>query len=326
MRQIRRISAVFVCWVAVSAAVSAQETFGSQPFGRLGFGTLTVAPDVSAYEHFRDSVTFAMRMRDSLWLRPAVRSWRMNRQIQPVTMTAGAMPTIVPAGAGQPFLHNPFSADYRNEGLLTAWQGGALFGSGSHTSMPGLMSVQDATIGVTHTAGNLTMTAAVSADRANLWRSGTAGAAGGGGLSTLTNTTYFTVGGQLTYSFSDNLSATVFGRYSTNRSYFSMAAMPYLGTSGYGGYLTYMGSTLGIDVGVERYYDTFARRWVTSPIVTPKIRFSDEFTLNLPVGPLVKDMLHNVLHKDKRREGPMIMPEPVPTVGDIPFMPPEMPR
>ncbi len=87
-----------------------------------------------------------------------------------------------------------------------------------------------------------------------------------------------------------------------------------------------MGETVGMDLGVERYYDTFARRWVTSPIITPKVRFSEKFTLELPVGPLVKEMIDNAVFNRKERSGPMIMPEGLPSVGEIPFGTPEMPK
>lgn len=326
MSNIRQICAAVVCLVTMSATVSAQDYGGSLKSGRLPLGGLPALPSAAAIEHFRDSMTLAMRIKDSLWLRPAVHTWRMRRQVPALPVAAGAMPSVVPAGAGVPLTHYPYSADYRDEGQLASWSGGAVFGVGSHVSMPGLMSVQNATVGVTHTVGRLTMTAAASAYRNNLLRTASAADSRAGGMGTLLNTTYFTVGGMMTYRFSDNISATVFGRYSTNRTFYSMAAMPYMATSGYGGYLTFMGETLGVDVGVERYYDTFARRWITSPIVTPKIKFSDKFTLALPVGPLVKDVLHDLLRKDKVREGPMIMPEGVQGIGNIPFGPPEMPR
>ena len=77
---------------------------------------------------------------------------------------------------------------------------------------------------------------------------------------------------------------------------------------------------------VERYYDTFARRWVTSPIITPKVKVSEKFTIELPVGWMVKEMIDNAVHNNKRRGGPTIMPPNMPTPGEIPFGTPEMPK
>lgn len=85
-----------------------------------------------------------------------------------------------------------------------------------------------------------------------------------------------------------------------------------------------MGETFGMDVGVERYYDSFAGRWVTSPIITPKIKFSEKFTLELPVGWLVKEVLDEAVFKNNKKQGPMIMPEFTPMPGPIPFGPPEI--
>ena len=95
---------------------------------------------------------------------------------------------------------------------------------------------------------------------------------------------------------------------------------------GYGGYVTLTGGALGVDLGVESYYDAFARRWVTSPIVTPKVKVSEKFTIELPVGWMVKEMIDNAVNNNRRRGGPMIMPDNVPAPGRIPFGAPEMPR
>lgn len=317
---------VVVCAAAVSAGVHGQELYDGQTFGRPGYDMPVRFSGIKSYEHFRDSMTFARRLKDSLWLRPVIQSWSMTQVVPEVPAAVSRVSSVVPAGGGMPFTHYPYASDYRRGGVIAAWQGGALFGSGSHTSMPGLMSVQNATLGVTQTFGNLTVTATASADRAGVWRAGAMPYGAAAGMSTLRRGTYYTFGGAMTYRFNDNISATVFGRYSTNRSFYSMAALPYMGTSGYGGFLTFMGETLGMDVGVERYYDAFSGRWVTSPIVTPKIRFSEKFTLELPVGPLVKDLIDNAVHNRKNRGGPMIMPQGLPSVGDIPFGTPEIPR
>lgn len=326
MNNVRRILTAAVCAVAVSTAVHGQELYGGQTFGRPLYGMPVRMGGIGGYGHFLDSVTFVRRLKDSLWLRPVISAVGRERRVPEVPMSVSAMSTVVPAAGGMPVTRYPYAADYRWGGMIAAWQGGALFGSGSHMSMPGLMSVQNATLGVTQTFGNLTVTAAASADRAGVWRAGAMPYGAAAGMGTLNRGTYYTFGGAMTYRFSDNISATVFGRYSTNRSFYSMAALPYMGTSGYGGFLTFMGETFGMDVGVERYYDTFSRRWITSPIVTPKIRFSEKFTLELPVGPLVKDLIDNAVHNRKHRGGPMIMPQGLPSVGEIPFGTPETPR
>lgn len=326
MRTKNKFLTIALLLAVSSTAAEAQELYGGQSLGQPRYGLPVPMSGVKTPELLRDSLAFVRRMKDSLWIAPAVRPWSVPQGVNAVAMSVGRMSTVVPAGGGQPLTHYPYASDYRTGGVITSWRGGALIGSGAHVSMPGLMSVQNATLGVTQTFGNLTMTATVAADRSNVWRTESTMFGRGGGPRTLARGTYYTFGGAMTYRFNDNISATVFGRYSTNSTFYSMGSMPYLGTSGYGGFLTFMGEKVGMDLGVERYYDSFARRWVTSPIVTPKIKFSEKFTLELPVGPLVKELIDNAVHNNKRRSGPMIMPEGLPSVGDIPFGAPEMPH
>ena len=297
---------LFVCVDA-----SAQEVLGGLLLdGRLG-GSARWAQGAPVPGYMRDSLTFAMR------LKGIVPEWKCLPARGRADSVTAPMPDyravsgIAPAAGGTPFGRNPYAFDYRTGGIVASWRGGGVVGSSFRTTMPGLMSVADASVGVVQGVGNLTLNANVSADRYLLWRG---------------TRTFYNVSGALSYRFNDNWSATVFGRYSSNRSFFSMAAMPYMGTSGYGGFVTFMGETVGIDVGVERYYDTFARRWVTSPIITPKIKVAEKFTIELPVGWMVKEILDNAVHNRKKRGGPMIMPTGVPSVGEIPFGTPEMPR
>lgn len=239
----KRLFTLVSAFVMVASAVSAQEPSGMFEPVRPGFDfdrTLHAAPDAGLV---RDSLKFRLNMDDSLWLRSYVKDYRLPESAAPQALGIDRLGTIVPAGSGMPVYGNPYASDYNVGGVVAAWNGGVLFGSGSLTSMPALMSMQSATLGAVQNAGNFTFTASVSADRAAVWRTAGAYPAAAGGMSTLTGGTYYTFAGSMTYRFSDNVSATVFGRYSTNRSFYSMASMPYLGGSGYGGYLTFMGET-----------------------------------------------------------------------------------
>lgn len=217
----------------------------------------------------------------------------------------------IPAARYTPAAHHPFANDFSSSGVLTSWKEGALIGGSSRETMPGLLSVQNASLGVMQNAGRFTFTAGVTADRYLLMK----------GVRTS-----FGVNGSMTYNFSDNVSATIFGRYYTNQRYYSMAAMPYMGSSAYGGYLTLMGERLGVDLGVERVYDPYSMRWVTSPIITPKIKIGEKFMLDLPVGWLVKSIIEEKVFKKGSNAGPTIMPMKPDLPGPIPFAPPEIPR
>lgn len=322
----KRFLMLIAAVVMVALTAFAQEPYGIFKSDRHGYGfekALRPSPTASL---MRDSIKFSLNLNDSLWMRSFVREHSLPAGITSRDYAPAGVGTVVPAGAGMPFYGNPYASDYNVGGVLATWKGGVLFGSGSHVSMPALMSLNTATLGAVQNVGNFTFTASVSADKALMWRTPGAYPAAAGGMSTLTGGTYYTFSGSMTYHFNENISATVFGRYSTNNSYYSMASMPYLGSSGYGGFITFMGETVGMDIGVERYYDTFAARWVTSPIITPKVRVNDKFTLEVPVGPIVRDLLEDAIYGKRQRGGPIIMPEGLPSVGDIPFGPPEMPR
>ena len=306
-----RLFASIACLVVSVSAAYGQEVYGTPPVG----GTLLAPPpaawNVDAPPYLRDSLAFAMHVRRIVPVAQELPRLRMADSMAVAAVTVRTVSRLSPAFAMPVFTRSPYAFDYSSGGAIASWRGGALVGSSFRTTMPGLVSVADASVGVVQGVGNLTLNANVSADRYLLWRG---------------TRTFYNVSGALSYRFNDNWSATVFGRYSSNRSFFSMAAMPYMGTSGYGGFVTFMGETVGIDVGVERYYDTFARRWVTSPIITPKIKVAEKFTIELPVGWMVKEILDNAVHNRKKRGGPMIMPTGVPSVGEIPFGTPEMPR
>lgn len=306
-----RLLSVAAC-VAVAVTAAAQtETGGQLGTDRPRYGIAPAVMNVPSPEALRDSLAFAANIKSFAPRAARLPQWRRADSLAVPTVDYRSIGRITPASAVPSFGHNPYAFDFNSGGVLTQWQGGAVVGSSFRHTMPALMSRQGASVGVVQNVGNLTVTGGVSADRYMLWRG---------------TRTYFGVSGSATYRFNDNWSATVFGRYTNNRAFYSMAAMPYMGTSGYGGFVTFMGETVGMDLGVERYYDTFARRWVTQPIVTPKVRISDKFTIELPVGPLVKDLIDNAVHNNKKRSGPMIMPPSMPSVGEIPFGTPEMPR
>ena len=117
----------------------------------------------------------------------------------------------------------------------------------------------------------------------------------------------FGVSGALTYFFSPQVSATIFGSYYNKNPYFYMGAFPFVNTSRYGGYLWISKGKIGMKLGMERYYDSFQCRWYMQPIVTPVLHISKHFDMELPVGSLFREGADQILHHHKG--GPMIMPE-----------------
>ena len=306
-----RLLSVAACLALLHGAASAQEVGGLLGTDRPRYGLAPAVMNVPSPEALRDSLAFAANVKSFAPRAARLPRWRMADSLAVPTVDYRSLGSITPASAMPQFGHNPYAFDFNRSGIVTQWRGGAVIGSSFRQTMPALMSRQNASVGVVQNVGNLTLTGSLSADRYLLWRG---------------TRTHFGVSGAATYRFSDQWSATVFGRYTDNHAFYTMAAFPYMGTSGYGGFVTFMGETVGMDLGVERYYDTFARRWVTSPIITPKIKFSEKFTLELPVGPLVKELIDNAVFNRKERSGPIIMPEGMPSVGKIPFGTPEIPK
>lgn len=236
---------------------------------------------------------------------PATTADSTMRRIAGV-MSTRYYPSVYPRG-GADFSRNIFFYDYSSGGDLMRWKGGALVGSGSRTTMPGLFSHQNASLQAVHTVGNLMFTAGVTADRYLLTR----------GLKTV-----YGINASATYNFNENLSLTVFGRFYNNSPYVSMAAMPYIGSSAYGGYVSYTGERFGINLGVERVYDPFLRRWTTVPIVTPMINFGRGIVVELPVGWFVKELVEDAVYDKKQPRNPTILPPTLPPPSPSVIPPP----
>lgn len=308
---IRRRAMAVVSLSLLAVAVSAQEPFGNSHINDDDSHTDSV-PSAFQDKLMNEAYTpeFSVPMPESRFTRSTFS--RMMSSVQPPKpkFHVDSIDRLMLYGTPEPkFTASPYAYDFNRSGVVTSWKNGFLMGYGSRTTMPVLMSNQNVSFSAVQNVGNFTFTGGVSADRYFMWRN---------------TRTMFGFNGSVTYNFSDNVSATVFGRYYTGQSYYTMGAMPYMGSSGYGGFFSFMGNTFGMDVGVERYYDSFAGRWVTSPIITPKIKFSEKFTLALPVGGLVKELFDDYVFKNNKNQAPIIMPETTPMPGPIPFGPPEI--
>ena len=308
---IRRRAMAVVSLSLFAVAAFAQEPFGSSHINDDDSHTDSV-PSAFQDKLMNEAYTpeFSVPMPESRFTRSTFS--RMMSSVQPPKpkFHVDSIDRLMLYGTPEPkFTASPYAYDFNRSGVVTSWKNGFLMGYGSRTTMPVLTSNQNVSFSAVQNVGNFTFTGGVSADRYFMWRN---------------TRTMFGFNGSVTYNFSDNVSATVFGRYYTGQSYYTMGAMPYMGSSGYGGFFSFMGNTFGMDVGVERYYDSFAGRWITSPIITPKIKFSEKFTLALPVGGLVKELFDDYVFKNNKNQGPIIMPEVTPMPGPIPFGPPEI--
>lgn len=168
----------------------------------------------------------------------------------------------------------PMIRNFEGQQTLGSWRGLYLNAEGRFAEHPFLLTSSEAAVGVAGYAGRLYYNANVSMTNYVAMASGSAMQFGFSGIAR--------------YQLSDVFSITAFGQYYNGVPYFGMAAYPFVNTNRFGGYVTYMGDNVGVDVGVQRYMDPMTGRWETIPIVTPKVRIGDNVTIGLPVGAAIK--------------------------------------
>lgn len=161
---------------------------------------------------------------------------------------------------------------------------------GNYRSYIGLMDVQSVSGGVQYSLGDLTVQGMLSANRYLYY----------GRV-----TSQYGVSGQIAYSFSPNLSLTVFGTYYNSNPFICMAAFPYVPTTSYGGYMTVGNRRFYMNLGVERRYNSFERKMETVPIISPAFKISNKVTVELPLGDLINHLVEELVMKNNGH-GPMV--------------------
>lgn len=183
-----------------------------------------------------------------------------------------------------PYHINPsplFRGDYSTGGVLRQFPHGAVFGSGSQTSVPGIGRFNNASLGYQHIFNDrLSLQLRANAMKIN--------------MSHITGQAFSTAG-RLTYRASDRVAFNVFGSYDIGNSYG-------MSTNSYGATMSLdMSERFGMEVGAQRYYDAIRGGWQTVPVVIPYYRF-EKFKLGLDVGGIMYEILRNVVF-DKRGGG-----------------------
>lgn len=177
---------------------------------------------------------------------------------------------------------------------LFMWNGGGVIASGSRESIPGLMGIEQGSIGIGHTLGRVTFTASASAEKYGYFR----------GLQTV-----YGVSGTALWRISGNLSLTVFGSYYTRANFTGPAMMPYMSTSAVGGYITWdFAEHWGVDAGVQSQYNNYTGRWDTRPIVRPYYKFDNGAKIGVDVGGLIYDAVDS--HRSRHSNPTMGPPVP----------------
>ncbi len=197
--------------------------------------------------------------------------WRNNRM--------SAMPQFR-------FDTNPYGRDYAVGGVITRVGHGYLTGAGSHTTYLGMGNMASASVALTMPMGDrFQVTAGVTGSKYhfdnNAWND-------------------YGVFGNASFRLSDRFSLNAFGQYYVNQQFHSVASMPFLGSSSYGGTLGWRASdSFSLDVGARRIYDPYTGRWRTLPVVQPTFSLFGA-PISFDAGPLIYQLLDNLLGSGKK--------------------------
>lgn len=181
---------------------------------------------------------------------------------------------------------NPYSRDWSSSGVITRLGNGYLVGSGSHTTYPGMGNMATASVALTLPMGErMTVTAGATGSKyhfdSNVWND-------------------YGVFANASFRLSERLSLNAFGQYYANQRFHSLASMPFLGSSTYGGTLGWKASDhFSLDVGARRLYDPYTGRWQTLPVVQPTINLLGA-PISFDAGPLLYQLLDGLFGKGKK--------------------------
>jgi hypothetical protein len=149
-----------------------------------------------------------------------------------------------------------YSFGWKRSGHIFNMRNSFVSGSSSLNLMPGVGAIRNANLGYTQEFGKLSVSAGVTGTKYSLM-----GNVVGNSYGLLAN---------INYRLNDRISFNAFGSKTFGGTFYSAAAMPYLPSTNYtyGAFMNYrFNDYLSTDVGVERYYDVYSRRWMTSPLV-----------------------------------------------------------
>lgn len=160
------------------------------------------------------------------------------------------------------------------------WEDGNLYGIGSYTTMPGMGNISTMAFVASQDFGQWTLSGMISGSKYHL-----------------DNSIYndFSFSTSASFNLNDHFSFKVFGTYSTNNVFHSMAAMPYLSYSNFGGSITYRANdTFSIETGIRRYYDPFSHRWETVPVIAPTVKMWNT-NISVDMGGFIHRLLQSVI-------------------------------
>lgn len=180
---------------------------------------------------------------------------------------------------------SPYSRDWSSSGVITRVGGGYLTGAGSHTTYPGMGDMASASVAFTMPMGDrFLLTTGLTGSKYHFDREA------------WNDYGFFA---NASFRLSDRLSLNAFGQHYVNQLYHSVAAMPFMGVSSYGGTLGWRASdNFSLDVGARRIYDPYTGTWRTLPVVQPTINLFGA-PISFDAGPLIYQVLNYMFGSGK---------------------------
>ncbi len=183
------------------------------------------------------------------------------------------------------FVMNPYGRNWARSGAMAMPGGGWLVGNGGFNAMPGLGNIGSASLRWVQPLGeNFTVSAGMVGTKYHFDRDAW-------------NDYGFTA--DASYSLNEHFALKAWGSYYMNQSFHSMGAMPYMGTSEFGGALDWrMNQYVGMQLGARRTYDPFTRRWYTMPVIAPTVYVLGS-PISIDLGGLFKSWLDKRVFNDR---------------------------
>lgn len=267
----RKLIAFLLFLLAVGQGATAQEVSGQQmPLPNAELHPLTPSTELHQLAPNAELHPITPTYSDILMMKVLSSSELLATQIVPL-----------PFAATQPLVYG-YDASRTEATSMEVLKNLRLTATGAYRSYIGLMDVQSVSGGVQYSLGAMTVQGALAANRYLYY----------GRVFT-----QYGVSGQLSYSFNPNLALTVFGTYYNMNPFFSMAALPFVPTTSYGGYMTVGSRSFYVNLGVERRFNAFEHKMETVPIITPAFKISNKVTIELPLGDLTRHLIEETLIK-----------------------------
>lgn len=267
----RKLIAFLMFLLTVGQGATAQEVSGLQmPLPNEELHQLTPSTELHQLAPNAELHPITPTYSDILMMKALSSSELLATQIVPL-----------PFAATQPLVYG-YDASRSETASMEVSKNLRLTATGAYRSYIGLMDVQSVSGGVQYSLGAMTVQGALAANRYLYY----------GRVFT-----QYGVSGQLSYCFNPNLALTVFGTYYNTNPFFSMAAFPFVPTTGYGGYMTVGNRSFYVNLGVERRFNAFEHKMETVPIITPAFKISNKVTIELPLGDLTKHLIEEILIK-----------------------------